>query len=79
MKNYHLAKVENPGRQVNFEKMLGDIMSALPADLPAILDIKDQARFAVGYYHQRQHFFTSHAEKDVLENAENSHTQGVSV
>ena len=61
LKNYHLAKVENPGLQIYFEKMIGDIMNGIPADLPAILDIKDQARFAIGYYHQRQHFFTSHS------------------
>lgn len=61
LKNHHLAKVENPGRQIYFEKMIGDIMSGIPAELPAILDIKDQARFAIGYYHQRQYFFTSHS------------------
>lgn len=79
LKNYHLAKIENPGRQINFEKMIGDIMSKIPVDLPTILDIKDQARFAIGYYHQRQHFFASHAEKDVSENTAISQVQGVSV
>ena len=29
------------------------------SDFPAHLSLADQGRFAVGYYHQRQAFFTS--------------------
>ena len=58
LKNHHLAKLPNPGRKVNFEKLIGDVMSNL-SRLPANLTLNDQAYFAVGYYHQRQDFFTS--------------------
>jgi len=58
LKNHHLAKLENRGRAVNFERMIGEIMDGL-TDFPAHLKLHDQGRFAVGYYHQRQAFFTS--------------------
>ena len=57
LKNHHLAKLENKGRVVNFERLLGEIISNL-SDFPAHLDLHEQGRFAIGYYHQRQSFFT---------------------
>jgi CRISPR-associated protein Csd1 len=62
LKNHHLSKLDNPGRKTNFEKSLGEIMNAISPDLPASLSIQDQGRFAVGYYHQRQDFFTKKTE-----------------
>jgi len=60
LKNYHLAKLENKGRAVNLEKQISEIMDKLSADnaFPPHLSLTDQGRFAVGYYHQRQAFFT---------------------
>ena len=58
LKNHHLAKLENKGRVINFERLLGEIMSHL-TDFPAHLDLHEQGRFAIGYYHQRQSFFAS--------------------
>lgn len=58
LKNHHLGKLENRGRAINLERMIGDIMDAL-SDFPAHLSLPDQGRFAVGYYHQRQALFTS--------------------
>lgn len=58
LKNHHLAKLENRGRAVNFERTIGDIMEDLK-EFPPHLSLPDQGRFAVGYYHQRQAFFTS--------------------
>ena len=56
LKNYHITKLENKGRAVNFEKWIGEIMDCVP-DFPRHLSLPDQGRFALGYYHQRQHFF----------------------
>lgn len=56
LKNHHLAKTKNRGRVVYFERLLGEIMSNLK-DFPAHLDLHEQGRFAIGYYHQRQKFF----------------------
>lgn len=57
LKNHHIAKLENRGRAVNLEKMIGEIMDGI-ADFPTNLSLQDQGRFAVGYYHQRQTFFS---------------------
>jgi len=58
LKNHHLAKMENPSFRVAHEKRLTEIFSGLPVDMPAHLNMEDQARFAIGYYHQRQALFT---------------------
>jgi CRISPR-associated protein Csd1 len=60
LKNYHIAKLDNKGEAIYFEKMIGEIVSKLGADtsFPAYLNLQDQGRFAVGYYHQRQDFYT---------------------
>ena len=60
LKNHHLAKLE-PGRRINFERLLGEIMDGI-SDFPAHLALADQARFAIGYYHQMQAFYTKKAE-----------------
>lgn len=57
LKNHHLSKLENRGRAVNLEKRIGEIMEGLD-DFPAQLALAEQGRFAIGYYHQRQDFFT---------------------
>ena len=59
LKNHHLAKLENRGRAVNFERLIGEVMGGLDATnpFPPSLSLADQGRFAVGYYHQRQKFF----------------------
>jgi len=56
LKNHHLAKLE-PGRRINLERLLGEIMEGI-SDFPAHLALADQARFALGYYHQMQSFYT---------------------
>ena len=56
LKNHHLGKL-NHGRAVQMEKLIGEIMQGLD-DFPRQLALPDQGRFALGYYHQRQNFFT---------------------
>jgi len=71
LKNHHLAKIENPGAVVNLEKLLGEISGGLdPAvGFPSRLDLADQGRFAIGYYHQRQDFFKKRAQAEELAEA----------
>lgn len=57
LKNHHMAKLDNPGRKVNLEKEIGEIFCGLK-DFPPHLSMEEQARFAIGYYHQRQSFFS---------------------
>lgn len=56
LKNHHLGKLSK-GRAVQMERLIGEIMGELN-DFPRILALPDQGRFALGYYHQRQAFFT---------------------
>ena len=53
---HHLAKLESTGRKVYFERLIGEIVSHF-TEFPAHLDLHEQGRFAVGFYHQRQDFF----------------------
>jgi len=57
LKNHHLSKLDNKGEAVNYEKLLGQVMDGI-TDFPSHLSLQDQGRFAIGYYHQRQAFFT---------------------
>lgn len=57
LKNHHLAKLENEGRAKFFERLIGEIVGKFN-DFPAHLNIHEQGRFAVGYYHQRQDFYS---------------------
>jgi CRISPR-associated protein Csd1 len=59
LKNHHLAKLDNRGRAVNLEKIITEIIGGI-VDFPTHLSLQDQGRFSVGYYHQRQDFFTKH-------------------
>lgn len=56
LKNHHLGKLPK-GRAIQMEKLIGEVMGGLD-DFPRILALSDQGRFALGYYHQRQAFFT---------------------
>lgn len=61
---HHEEKL-NPGRKVQFEQLKSEIIDKVTVEgFPAHLCINDQARFFVGYYHQRQDFFTRKAEKE---------------
>jgi len=63
LKNHHISKLENRGRAVNLEKLIGSITDGISSDgFPNNLSLEDQGRFAIGYYHQRQDFFTKKDE-----------------
>jgi CRISPR-associated protein Csd1 len=57
LKNHHLSKLDNKGRVINLERLIGQIMEQIN-DFPKTLNLQDQGRFAIGYYHQRQDFYT---------------------
>jgi len=70
LKNHHLAKIEHRGRVVHFETLLGEIMRPV-REFPAHLNLHEQGQFAIGYYHQRQDFFTSKKNDGADKNNEN--------
>ncbi|MDB5844308.1 MAG: type CRISPR-associated protein Cas8c/Csd1 [Polaromonas sp.] len=60
LKNSHLKKLPDK-RGMWFEKLISEILATV-ADFPKHLPLPDQGRFALGYYHQRQDFFTKKAD-----------------
>lgn len=64
---HHQEKL-TPGRQITFEKLKQEIIANIAAKgFPTHLDLQDQGRFFVGYYHQRQDFFVSKENKETAE------------
>lgn len=58
LSNHHVENLKNEGRKIYFEKLKQEIMSKIDANgFKAQLDLQDQGRFFIGYYHQRQDFF----------------------
>lgn len=57
LKNHHISKLNNRGLAHNLEKEIAEIMMNVET-FPNILKLDDQGHFAIGYYHQRQKFFT---------------------
>lgn len=66
LKNAHLKKL-SPGRTAAFEKLLGEVLGPV-VDFPKHLPLPDQGRFALGYYHQRQDFFTKKTDDSASNN-----------
>ncbi len=63
LSSHHLEKLSNEGKKVFYEKLKQEIIDKIPAEgFPAHLDLQDQGRFFIGYYHQRQDFFTKKEE-----------------
>lgn len=61
----HHSEKLNEGSRIFYEKLKQEILDKMPADgFPAHLDLQDQGRFFVGYYHQRQSLFTSKKEQE---------------
>ena len=69
LKNHHLAKLTNRGRAFNFERLLGEIMGGLN-DFPKHLSLPEQGHFALGYYHQRQDFFSKYESSQSMQSTQ---------
>lgn len=62
LSSHHSEKLDT-GVKISFEKLKQEIIDKMPADgFPTHLDLQDQGRFFVGFYHQRQDFFTKKEE-----------------
>ena len=57
----HLSKLRKtkPGYAVNLDKELGSIIDKLSSSYPKHFSMNDQGCFSIGYYQQRERFFTS--------------------
>ncbi|RXK87900.1 type I-C CRISPR-associated protein Cas8c/Csd1 [Chlorobaculum sp. 24CR] len=59
MKNYHLEKIKIKGLRRKYENLLTEIINRISPDMPSGLVMEEQARFAIGYYHQKSDLNTS--------------------
>lgn len=65
LSSHHLENLSNEGKEVFYEKLKQEIIDKISSDgFPAHLDLQDQGRFFVGYYHQRQDFFNKKEENN---------------
>ena len=65
LSSHHSENLSNEGKKVFYEKIKQEIIDKISSDgFPAHLDLQDQGRFFVGYYHQRQDFFTKKEENN---------------
>ena len=65
LSNHHIENLKNEGRKIYFEKLKQEIMSKIDADgFKTHLDLQDQGRFFIGYYHQRQDFFLKNEDNN---------------
>ena len=74
----HLGKLrkEKTGLAVVLEKDISEIVGHLPEQFPRSLKIEDQGRFAIGYYHQSQAYFTRRdAAEDAVTSESAEHTE----
>jgi CRISPR-associated protein Csd1 len=62
LKNAHLKKLAD-NQIIHFERLLGEVLQPVK-DFPRQLTLTEQGRFALGYYHQRQSFFTKRGDTD---------------
>ena len=68
LSSHHSEKL-NEGRKIFFEKIKQEIIDKISADgFPAHLDLQDQGRFFVGYYHQMQDFYTKNNDEQISDN-----------
>ncbi|MDQ7048736.1 MAG: type I-C CRISPR-associated protein Cas8c/Csd1 [Enterobacterales bacterium] len=57
LSTHHIKKLENPGWKINAEKRISSVMDLI-TDFPSNMNMENQGLFAIGYYHQKQDFYT---------------------
>lgn len=70
---HHLAKLRQPAR---YQRALGEVIEGLAAPMPRTLQLEEQGQFALGYYHQRQDFFTKREATTNDQKSQNEDNQG---
>lgn len=60
----HLSKIRKsmPGHAVNLDKDLASIISKISGSFPKHFSIERQGRFTIGYYQQRENYFSKNKE-----------------
>lgn len=62
---HHSENLKTEASKIFYEKLIQEVVDKISVDgFPAHLDIYDQGRFFVGYYHQRQDLFKSKSDNN---------------
>lgn len=80
LKNHHVSKLDDRGQRMLYrafqdhraDDYIGQILQSVD-NIPAHLSLPEQGRFALGYYHQRQAFFTKD-EANIADETEHTET-----
>lgn len=64
LKNSHLRRINNKGKEIYYEKMLGALQSKI-TEIPKRLNLDAQGRFILGYYHQTQKRYEKKSKEEV--------------
>jgi CRISPR-associated protein Csd1 len=80
---HHIKKLDDKGRRMLYrafqdhtpDDYIGKVLNGV-ANMPTHMMLVDQGRFALGYYHQRQDFFTK--KSDTPSTTEPTNTEGAS-
>lgn len=62
LSQYHLSKIDSEGLVIYYEKMLSGIAEKIGCSFPATFSLKEQAEFALGYYHQNAELYSGKKE-----------------
>ena len=70
LKNSHIRKLNNRGKEIYYEKLLVELQDKMEgpaagqATCPRRLTLEEQGRFILGYYHQTQKRFEKKEKED---------------
>ena len=68
LNQHHVGKLSSKAFQVSAEKRTQEVFDRIDS-FPSHLNMKEQGLFAIGYYHQRQDFFTKKEKNPVAADA----------
>ena len=68
LNQHHVGKLSSKAFQVSAEKRTQEVFDRIDS-FPSHLNMKEQGLFAIGYYHQRQDFFTKKEKNPVATDA----------
>lgn len=62
--SHHHMKNLSDGSKVYYSKLIGEIMSGFENEFPATLSMREQGKFAIGYYQQTEAFYAKKADEE---------------
>lgn len=68
LKNSHTRKLNSKGKEIYYEKLLGELQDKLDAEgkqgIPRRMNLEEQGLFILGYYHQTQRRYEKKAKEE---------------